>query len=45
MKLGKLRVVENKEKSARSSSHYHHVLILGDSGLETLVMTDRELEV
>lgn len=44
MKLGKLRIVENKEKSARSSSYYHHVLVLGSDGLETLIMTDRELE-
>jgi len=44
MKVGKLRVVENKEKTSRSSSYYHHVLVLGSSGLETLIMTDRELE-
>ncbi len=44
MKLGKLRIVENKEKSGRSSSHYHHILVLGPCGLETLVMTGRELD-
>ena len=44
MKLGRLRIVENQERSGRSSDHYHHVLVLGESGLETLVMTDRELD-
>ena len=44
MKLGKLRIVENKERSGRSSAHYHHALVITSSGLETLIMTDRELE-
>ena len=44
MKLGRLRIVKNQERSGRSSNHYHHVLVSGESGLETLIMTDRELE-
>jgi len=44
MKLGKLRVVENREADGRSSKHYHHILVHSIRGLETLIITDRELE-
>lgn len=44
MKLGKLRVVENQEADGRSSKHYHHILVCSSRGLETLIITDRELE-
>ena len=44
MNLGRLRVVENKEITGRSSRYYYHILVMGDSGLETLVLTERELD-
>ena len=27
MKLGRLRIVENKEVTGRASKHYHHILV------------------
>ena len=44
MKLGRLRVVENKAGPGRSSSSYVHLLVSSSKGIETLMMTDRELK-
>ena len=44
MNLGRLRVVKNNEGAGRSNKRYNHVLVQSSRGLETLVLTDRELD-
>ena len=44
MKLGMLKVVENKEGSGRHNASYVHLMVASRGGIETLMMTDRELD-